>query len=493
MLPFRYRMLTYSHQKILADTLTPVGVYLRLRDQFATCVLLESADQHGQEHAVSYLAADPIATFEARGADVRTQLPGRAETRVTLAPDPVTGRVPVLAHLADFAAQLAPNGSAPLPATVPELATGLFGMMSYEALTYGEDLALNAAKLPPETVPTLRYDAFRFVLAFDHAHHRLHLLEATPPGETPRGLDALRALVQQPGAPRFGFARTGPENTNQTDDEFLAAIGAGQHHCQRGDVFQMVLSRRFQQAFRGDDFNVYRALRAVSPSPYLFYFDYGAYRLLGSSPEAQLQIRRGTATLHPIAGTFRRTGDDAQDAALATRLAADPKENAEHVMLVDLARNDLARHGHDVRVAQFREVQFYSHVLHLVSRVTARVAPNTPPLALVGATFPAGTLTGAPKYRAMQLIDSLEPTARGFYGGCIGHLGFDGDFHHAILIRSALSAGGVLTYQAGAGVVAASDPTAELREVDHKLAAVRGALDLAETLHAENEGLVFRV
>ncbi len=476
-------MLTYSHQELLADTVTPVGVYLRLRDHFATCLLLESADQHGDENAVSYLACDPIATFEARGAVVRTVLPGQAETVEMLVPDATTGRLPVLDQLGAFAARLAPPpAAAPLPAGIPDLATGLFGMMSYEALSYGEDLTLNQLKPTPPAVPTLRYDAFRFVVAFDHAHQRLHLLEATPTGEAPRGLAALRALVLQPGTPRFQFQRTGAETTNQTDAEFLAAIAAGQHHCQRGDVFQIVLARRFQQAFRGDEFNVYRALRAVSPSPYLFYFDYGAYRLLGSSPEAQLRIKGQEATLHPIAGTFRRTGDDEQDAALARQLAADPKENAEHVMLVDLARNDLARHGTDVRVAQFRQVQFYSHVLHLVSRVTARLAPGTAPLALAAATFPAGTLTGAPKYRAMQLIDGLEPTARSFYGGCIGHLGFNGDFHHAILIRSALSAGGVLTYQAGAGVVAASDPQLELQEVHHKLAAVRRALEMAEAI-----------
>jgi anthranilate synthase component 1 len=243
-----------------------------------------------------------------------------------------------------------------------------------------------------------------------------------------------------------------------------------------------VLSRRFSQGFVGDEFNVYRALRSVNPSPYLFYFDYGNFKIFGSSPETQLLIKGRAASLFPIAGTFRRTGHDAEDAALAQKLADDPKENAEHVMLVDLARNDLARHGDEVKVKVFREIQYYSHVIHLVSEVTATLAPDASPLQVVADTFPAGTLSGAPKHSAMQLIDKLEPTGRGYYGGALGYLGFNGDFNHAIMIRSFLSTGNQLHYQAGAGVVAASDINSELNEVHHKLAALRKALKMAEAI-----------
>ena len=287
--------------------------------------------------------------------------------------------------------------------------------------------------------------------------------------------------MRNPSVPNFGFATIGEEQSNQTDTEFLTRLTQGQAHCLRGDVFQIVLSRRFEQSFSGDEFNVYRALRSINPSPYLFYFDYGDYKIFGSSPEAQVLVQGREASLFPIAGTYRRTGDDAADAAAAQRLAADPKENAEHVMLVDLARNDLARHGTQVQVRTLREIQFYSHVIHLVSHVTAELAEGTDTLQVVADTFPAGTLSGAPKYRAIQLIDGLEPTARGYYGGCLGHLGFDGSFNHAIMIRSFLSTGNQLYFQAGAGVVAASNTQSELEEVHHKLGALRAALKAAET------------
>ena len=290
----------------------------------------------------------------------------------------------------------------------------------------------------------------------------------------------LTVLIRNPSLPEFKFATEGEVESNQTDEEFLKILAQGQQHCLRGDVFQIVLSRRFQQGFTGDEFNVYRALRSINPSPYLFYFDYGNFKIFGSSPETQLLIKGRKASLYPIAGTFRRTGHDAEDAAAAERLALDPKENAEHVMLVDLARNDLARHGDEVEVKVFREIQFYSHVIHLVSEVTSRLAPDASPLQVVADTFPAGTLSGAPKHSAMQLIDQLEPTARGYYGGALGHLGFNGDFNHAIMIRSFLSADNQLYFQAGAGVVAASDINSELNEVHHKLAALRKALKEAE-------------
>jgi anthranilate synthase component 1 len=252
--------------------------------------------------------------------------------------------------------------------------------------------------------------------------------------------------------------------------------------CHRGDVFQIVLSRRFQQSFSGDEFNVYRALRSINPSPYLFYFDYGDYKLFGSSPEAQLVIESGKAVLHPIAGTYKRTGDDEADKLAAEKLLKDAKENAEHVMLVDLARNDLSRVCNEVTVSQYRQVQFFSHVIHLVSEVTGNTRKNSNPFELLAKTFPAGTLSGAPKFKAIELIDDYEPTSRSYYGGAIGFMGFNGSCNHAIMIRTFLSNNNTLTCQAGAGIVAASVPETELEEVNNKLKALKKAIELAEKI-----------
>ncbi|MBF9140438.1 anthranilate synthase component I family protein [Hymenobacter properus] len=471
--------LTTRHRRLLADTVTPVGLYLRLRDQYSNCLLLESADYHGQQNAFSYLVCEPLATFELRrGGELHQQLPGAAPTREQLASPRAA-----LARLRDFAAAFAPDETA---AKLPFISTGLFGYIGYEAVQSFEDVQLATDKVPAGDIPLIRYGVYRYVIAFNHFRQELHLFEHGVAGEenaAPDGLDRLENLVRNPSVPSFGFATVGEEQSNQTDAEFLARLAQGQAHCRRGDVFQIVLSRRFQQGFSGDEFNVYRALRSINPSPYLFYFDYGDYKIFGSSPEAQVLVQGREASLFPIAGTYRRTGDDAADAAAAQRLAADPKENAEHVMLVDLARNDLARHGTNVQVRTLREIQFYSHVIHLVSKVTAELPENTDTLQVVADTFPAGTLSGAPKHRAIQLIDGLEPTARGYYGGCLGHLGFDGSFNHAIMIRSFLSTGNQLYFQAGAGVVAASNVQSELEEVHHKLGALRAALRAAEAVN----------
>ncbi len=463
-----------QQRRLLADTVTPVALYLRLRDRFANCLLLESADYHGQQNAYSYLACEPLATFELRrGGELRQTLPGGEQLTETL---PTPGLA--LARLREFAARFQPDPAVP---TGELLSNGLFGYLGYEAVQSFEDVVLNPEKVPVADLPLMRYGVFRYVLAFNHFRQELFIFEHRVVGQEPAetdaaGLDRLEQLVRHTGVPMFDFRTAGPETSNQTDDEFRARLAQAQAHCRRGDVFQLVLSRRFEQAFQGDEFNVYRALRSINPSPYLFYFDYGDYKIFGSSPEAQLRVQGREASLFPIAGTYRRTGDDAADAAAAQRLADDPKENAEHIMLVDLARNDLARHGTGVTVRTLREIQFYSHVIHLVSHVTATLPAAADTLQVVADTFPAGTLSGAPKYRAIQLIDALEPTARGYYGGCIGHLGFDGSFNHAIMIRSFLSHGQRLYFQAGAGVVAASEIESELQEVHNKLGALRAAI-----------------
>ncbi|GAB3225558.1 anthranilate synthase component I family protein [Hymenobacter seoulensis] len=466
--------LNTRYLRVLADTVTPVGLYLRLRDRYANCILLESSDYHGQQNAFSYLAFDPLARFELNDRELTLTFPDDTTETETLA-EPRQA----LERLQEFAScfQTEETGH-------DFITGGLFGYLGYEAVQYFEDLELNTGKQPAGNTPDILYSTYRYVIAVNHFRNELYVFEHTLAGQhvDEDGLTRLVNLIRNPSLPDFKFKATGEELTNQSDEEFLKVLAQGQQHCQRGDVFQIVLSRRFQQGFTGDEFNVYRALRSINPSPYLFYFDYGSFKIFGSSPETQLLIKGRTASLYPIAGTFRRTGHDAEDAALAQKLADDPKENAEHVMLVDLARNDLARHGDEVKVKVFREIQFYSHVIHLVSEVTAQLAPTASPLQVVADTFPAGTLSGAPKHRAMQLIDGLEPTARGYYGGAIGYLGFNGDFNHAIMIRSFLSTAGQLYFQAGAGVVAASDIHSELNEVHHKLAALRKALKEAESV-----------
>lgn len=462
--------ISYSYRSIVSDTLTPVGAYLNLRDHFVNALLLESSDYHGDEHNFSYICLERLGGFSVRDGEFQAELPGQPVSRQAI------GDVPLTQLMGRFL-----QGVDAEPAGLPFMHGGLFGYMTYDAVRYFEDIALHR---PLPDIPVLQYGLYRYVLAFNHFNNELYLIEAQCP-EFPghgAGLDEIEAIVRRPVARAFGFSRSGGRTSNCTDDDFLAMVEKGIHHCQRGDVFQIVLSRAFEQGFRGDEFNVYRALRSINPSPYLFYFDYGSFKLFGSSPEAQLIIRGDQVTIHPIAGTFRRTGNDQRDAELALELVNDPKENAEHVMLVDLARNDLSRNGRDVQVKVYREVQYFSHVIHLVSKVTSKIADGQARMAVIGDTFPAGTLSGAPKYRAMQLIDTYENTGRGFYGGAIGHLNFNGDFNHAIMIRTFMSRDNRLRYQAGAGVVVDSVPRNELNEVDNKLRALNKAIDLAEKL-----------
>jgi anthranilate synthase component 1 len=292
----------------------------------------------------------------------------------------------------------------------------------------------------------------------------------------------VESLIKSKDVPAYPFSIKGKENSNMNNDDYIKMVEKGIQSCRRGDVFQIVLSRRFDQSFMGDEFNVYRSLRNINPSPYLFFFDYGDYKLMGSSPEAQLIIQNGKAVVHPIAGTYKRTGDDEIDERETEKLLKDKKENAEHVMLVDLARNDLSRLCDDVEVAHYREVQYYSHVIHLVSEVTGKVRVNSNPFELMAKTFPAGTLSGAPKFKAMELINSYEPTSRSYYGGCIGFMGFDGSCNHAIMIRTFLSKNNTLIYQAGAGIVVQSNPASELQEVNNKLGALKKAIEMASSL-----------
>ena len=462
----------YTHYKqLLADTVTPVSIYLKLRDKFANSILLESSDYHGNENSFSYICFHPIARFEVKNDTIFIQYP---KTKVETTP--ITSGKQVVETLNQFSKSFEVETS-----QFNFINNGLFGYMAYDAVKYYEDLNLQNFEGEDRSIPTILYQVYQYIIAINHFNNELYLFEHLLEGEKSH-LQEIENLIFNRNIPQHHFRLLEEEKSNFTDEEFLQVIENAKKHCKLGDVFQMVVSRRFEQAFQGDDFNVYRALRSVNPSPYLFYFDYGSFKIFGSSPEAQIVVKGTKASIFPIAGTFKRTGDDQADLELAQKLFDDPKENSEHVMLVDLARNDLSRNGTQVRVETFKEIQYYSHVIHLVSKVSAEVMPNTPTLQLVADTFPAGTLSGAPKHKAMQLINTYEKGNRGYYGGCIGFLGFNGDFNQAIMIRSFLSKNNKLYLQAGAGVVAKSDTQSELQEVNNKLGALRKAILMAEKI-----------
>jgi len=457
---------------MLADVFTPVSIYLRLRDRFRDTILLESTDHHSSENSWSFICIHAIGGMEIISKDkAEFKLPGQKPERVELKS---SDAVPILFW--DFMQRF--------DAKKPEMkegrfAQGLYGYTSYDAVMFFESLKLS--KSPLAGVGGLRYRLYQYVIAINHFKDVLFICENKING-VESDAAVVESLIRSKDVPVYPFSLKGEESSNMSNDDYKEMVKKGIAGCHRGDVFQLVLSRRFQQKFIGDEFNVYRALRSINPSPYLFFFDYGDYKLMGSSPEAQLVIQNGKAVVHPIAGTFKRTGDDEADNLATERLLKDAKENAEHVMLVDLARNDLSRLCVDVEVAHYRQVQYFSHVIHLVSEVTGKVRSGSNPFELLAKTFPAGTLSGAPKFKAMELIDAYEPTARSYYGGAIGFIGFDGSCNHAIMIRTFLSRNNTLTYQAGAGVVAASNPESELQEVNNKLGALKKAIEMAASL-----------
>jgi anthranilate synthase component 1 len=461
-------------KKILADLFTPVGIYLRLRDRFRDTILLESTDHHAAENSYSFICINAIAGIEiASHETIDVKLPGLEPQTMAIKN---SADVPV--QLWDFMQQFETKDAVDKEA---KFAQGLFGYTTYDAVQFFDTISLEQKITPKPAIPLMRYRLYQYVIAFNHFKDELVLCE-----NKIEGLDSdihlVASLIRSKDVPVFPFQAKGVESTNMTDEAYRAMVQQGIQRCLRGDVFQIVLSRRFQQEFTGDEFNVYRALRSVNPSPYLFFFDYGEYKLMGSSPEAQLIINNGKAVVHPIAGTFKRSGNDETDQQMADKLLADVKENAEHVMLVDLARNDLSRACEEVVVSHFRQVQYYSHVIHLVSEVTGKVKESQNPFELMAKTFPAGTLSGAPKFKAMEIIDAYEPTSRSYYGGCIGFMGFNGSCNHAIMIRTFLSKDNTLFYQAGAGVVAASVPESELQEVNNKLNALKKAIELASDI-----------
>lgn len=455
------------------DLSTPVSTYLKVRDLFAQSALMESSDYHGSENNRSFIGLEPLASFSVSHGKAIMLYPDKTEHQVD-----ITDNYSVSDAFDDFIKMFSVEGN-------DSAYCGLYGYTSFNAVRYFEHIDVKDSKEAKNDAPDIHYIMYKYLLVFNDFSSELKLLEMLADGESSRADEIVRAVMSRNYA-TYTFHAVGPTTSPLTNEEHKANIRRGIAHCKRGDVFQIVLSRRFTQHYEGDDFELYRALRRINPSPYLFYFDFGGFRIFGSSPETHCRIEdNGMAYIDPIAGTTRRQGNTEADAKAAAALLADPKENAEHTMLVDLARNDLNRHCTEVEVEFLKDTQFYSHVIHLVSRVRGRVRPGTNAIKLLADTFPAGTLSGAPKVRALQLISQYEPHNRGAYGGCIGFIGLNGTLNQAITIRSFVSRNGELWFQAGGGIVAASDEEYELQEVNNKLGALRKAIDMAE--HASTQ------
>ena len=460
------------HQNITtisADLETPVGLYLKIRDLYPSSALLESSDYHTTQNSISLIGVDPIGSFTVLNEEIICRYPGGKTLRRHA--DKVTDALRDYIH--SFTTDLEDD----------KLFNGLLGFTAYDAVRYFEpSVPIQPKDSTFADIPDMQYLLYRFIIQVNHFRNEMTIIENIPDGDVSR-TDQLLSTIRNNNIAVYPFKAADDIESPVSDSEYEKMVERGIAHARRGDVFQIVLARRFSQGFTGDEFNVYRALRSVNPSPYLFFFDFGGFKVFGSSPETHLRVTGDyVAYIDPIAGTFRRTGDDRKDHELAEKLLADPKENAEHIMLVDLARNDLSRSGGKVDVEYLKQIQFYSHVIHMVSRVKALLPENADVYKLFAATFPAGTLSGAPKVRAMQLINEIEPVSRMTYGGCIGPVGFDGSLNQAITIRSFLSKDNRLYSQAGAGIVARSNPHSELLETNNKLGALVKAVEKAETI-----------
>ena len=453
-------------QKLLGDLITPVSLFLKIREIYPEILLLESSDYSSKEDSLSFICFDPISTFTLK--EGRLSVNG-SETEIE------KSNSSLIDSLEHYFQSFEVEGD-----NICMKYGGIFGYTTFDAVQQFETIVFDDQK-PGYGIPEVRYDFFRYTVVFDHFYDDLYIIENIPDGESSQ-IENIKDIIFKQDHQTYSFNIQGEETSNMTDDAFKEIVTRAKSHCKRGDIFQVVPSRRFTHSFKGDEFNVYRALRAINPSPYLFYYDYGTFKIFGSSPEAQMVVKDRVAEIHPIAGTFKRSGNITEDMEMSKKLLADPKENAEHIMLVDLARNDLSKNTTNVSVAKYKEVQYFSHVIHLVSVVKGELKEGISAFQVFGDTFPAGTLSGAPKYRAMELIDDWEPTRRSFYGGGIGLVNCNGNLNHAIMIRSFLSIGGSLHCQAGAGIVMDSDEEKELQEVNNKLGALKQALTRAENI-----------
>ncbi len=459
---------TFS-KKIIADTITPVEIYLKIRDKFPNSILLESSDYMQAGNNYSFICFNQTGFFELKNHKINQKLPGQNSHEYKVA-----GEKTISDYLNDFIAQFDTEKT-----QSKFISNGLFGYMAHESIQYQEKINFNSGK-DDLGIPDIYYGYYQNIVAISLFNHEAHIYCNSH--DNSNNIDEVEGIINLKNYSTYNYKNVGPKTSNIDDKGYLEYVNKAKEHCKRGDVFQLVLSRRFSQKFEGDEFNVYRSLRSINPSPYLFFFDYGSFKIFGSSPEAQIIVNNGKAEIHPIAGTFRRTGDDTKDEERAKKLSMDPKENSEHIMLVDLARNDLSRNGSNVKVEKNREIQFYSHVIHLVSKVTSVLKDTSKIFQIVMDTFPAGTLTGAPKHKALTLIEKYEKINRNFYGGAIGYMDFEGNFNHAIIIRSFFSKNNELSYQAGAGIVIKSNPKDELQEVYNKLGALDKALENAENI-----------
>ena len=486
MITFKFHTISKS---ILADLYTPVGIYMRLRDLYPQSALMESSDYHEQSNARSFIGVNPIASVAIGHGVATVSYPDGSTMKRELSAD--FGSAEAIHALIDHIQVEGDDADI----------MGLFGYTSFNAVRYFENIDVKDETQQKNDAPDVLYILYKVVIVFDHHNNTLKIVTLRANALTDNGeliidnsssdIDAVMKAMNKDNVKAYDFHPVGDVRSTLTDEEHKANIRRGIQHCLRGDVFQIVLSRRFIQQYEGDDFKLYRALRSINPSPYLFYFDFGGFRIFGSSPETHCRIEKRSmvngqcsmlAYIDPIAGTTKRTGDAEADRRGAEFLRNDPKENAEHVMLVDLARNDLSRNCHDVKVDYYKDIQYYSHVIHLVSRVSGELDKNADPIKAFIDTFPAGTLSGAPKVRAMQLISEYEPHNRGAYGGCIGIIGLDGSLNQAITIRTFVSRNGELWFQAGGGIVAKSNEEYELQEVNNKLGALRRAILLAENM-----------
>ena len=463
--------LKFRSKEIPADTLTPVGTYLRLRDVYPGSLLLECTDYSSRTNAFSYICLAPVLGVEVTGESLAMYYPGNKQQNETV--------VNVIEQVNSFIGSVEVEGETNKPAGVH----GLFGFTSFDSALLFEKYDPSVIKKVSisREVPFLKYDFYKVILSFNHFYGTLTVTEYYNDDLPVIESEKILSLLANHNITSYPFSIEGSEESLITDPAFKEMVRESVRRCAIGDVFQMVISRRYRQQFSGDEFNVYRALRSVNPSPYLFYFDYVAYKIFGSSPEAQLKVENGKATINPIAGTIRRTGDALADFNSARELLENPKENSEHVMLVDLARNDLSRSCSKVEVEIYRELQAFSHLWHLVSTVSGELHDSITPFTVFAKTFPAGTLSGAPKHKAIELINMLEGSSRGYYGGAIGYIGLNGSLNQAIIIRSFFSKGGMLSFQAGAGIVIDSSEEGELKEVNNKLDALRISLKKALT------------
>ena len=466
---------TTQTRTILADLYTPVGVYMRLRDIYPQSALMESSDYHGTENSRSFIGVHPIASIAVgHGVVTATYPDGRVEEKELPAFGEGKGekcKLAISKAFNDFIQAFHVEGEG-------SECCGLYGFTTFNAVRYFENIPVKDTTMEKNDAPDIYYIMYKNIIVFDHFNNTMQLITLGEEAE----LDALMKAINKANVKPYDFHPVGETTSTLTDEEHKANIRRCIQHCLRGDVFQIVVSRRFVQKYEGDDFKLYRALRSINPSPYLFYFDFGGFRIFGSSPETHNRIIGDKAFIDPIAGTTKRTGNMEQDRKAAEFLRNDPKENAEHVMLVDLARNDLSRNCHGVKVDFYKDMQFYSHVIHLVSRVSGTLDEQADHIKAFIDTFPAGTLSGAPKVRAMQIISELEPHNRGAYGGCIGFIGLNGDLNQAIVIRTFISRNGELWFQAGSGVVAKSNDQYELEECNNKLGALTKAIHIAEEL-----------